>query len=250
MAGIFTAGFFIIILIIFLLFAGLRRVFEYDRLVRFRLGKYKDTMKPGLRWIIPILDTTKKVDIRVITLDIPKQEAMTSDNVPVHVDAVVFFKIVDPRKSIIDIENVRLAIMQYSQTVLRDIIGKNDLDSVLSHREKVANEIKKIVDTETDKWGVDVSSVRVQNIELPETMKRAMARQAEAERERRATVIKSQGEIEAAENLMQAAKTMEKAPMALQLRTLGTLADISSDPSQKIILPIPFDILDFFKKKK
>jgi regulator of protease activity HflC (stomatin/prohibitin superfamily) len=239
-----------VLLLLFFLFASVKVVYEYQRLVRFRLGRYKDTINPGLRLIIPIIDKVDRIDVRITTEDIPKQEAMTKDNVPVMVDAVVFFRVLHPKKAIIEIDDFREAVSQYARTALRDIIGKNQLDTLLASREKIAEQIKKIVDTATDEWGVDVSAVRIQNIELPGSMKRAMAREAEAERERRATIILSSGEVEAAKNLTKAAATMAKTPIAMQLRTLATISDISGDPAQKIILPIPFDLISGLMKKK
>ena len=232
------------------LVSGLRLVYQYQRLVRFRLGKYKDMMKPGLKWIIPILDTTQNIDLRVTTVDVEPQEAITADNVPLKVNAVVFFKVKDPSKAVLEIEDYIVGVSQFARAALRDAVGKADLDIILSKREKVADEIQAIIDKATDPWGVDVTEVKIQEIELPEGMKRAMAAQAEAEREKRAIIIKSEGEIKAAENLTKAAKTMEKAPMAMGLRTLSTLTDISSDPSQKIVIPLPTDIMEWFKKKK
>ena len=230
--------------------SGLRLVYQYQRVVRFRLGKYKDMMKPGLKWIIPVVDTTQNIDLRVTTVDVEPQEAMTSDNVPIKVNAVIFFRVKDPSKAVLEIEDYVVGVAQFARAALRDAVGKADLDIILSKREKVADEIQMIIDKATDPWGVDVTEVKIQEIELPEGMKRAMAAQAEAEREKRAIIIKSEGEIKAAENLSKAAKTMEKAPMAMGLRTLSTLTDISSDPSQKIVIPLPTDIMDWFNKKK
>lgn len=239
-----------IIVLVFLL-SGIRLVYQYQRLVRFRLGKYKDVIEPGLRWIIPIIDKTEKVDLRIVSADVQPQEAMTKDNVPLHVDAVVFFKVLHPNKAIIEIEDYYTAISQFSRAALRDVVGKEDLDTVLSNREKIAEEIRKIVDKSAEHWGIDVVDVKIQQVELPESMKRSMAGQAEAEREKRATIIKSEGEVIAAKNLEKAAQTL-KTSGALELRTLTTLRDIASEPSQKIIIPIPTNLFDAFigKKKK
>ncbi len=218
---------FFVLLVLFL--SGLRLVYQYQRIVRFRLGKYKDVLEPGLRWIVPLIDTTQKVDLRIVSADVQPQEAMTKDNVPLHVDAVVFFRVMHPDKAIIEIEDYYTAISQFSRAALRDVVGKEDLDTVLSNREKIAEEIRKIVDKSADHWGIDVVDVKIQQVELPESMKRSMAGQAEAEREKRATIIKSEGEVIAAKNLEKAAQTL-KTPGALELRTLTTLRDIASEP--------------------
>ncbi|MBW2970373.1 slipin family protein, partial [Candidatus Woesearchaeota archaeon] len=232
----------IIVFVILILFWGLRLVYEYQRLVRFRLGKFKDVMNPGLKWVIPIIDKTQRIDLRVNTVDVEPQEAMTADNVPLKVNAVIFYRVLKPSKAILEIEDYEIGVSQFARAALRDAVGKADLDVILSKREKVADEIKKIVDKATDPWGIDVIEVKIQEIELPETMKRAMAKQAEAERERRATIIKSEGEIKAAESLAKAAQILGKEPTAFNLRTLSTITDISSDPSQKIIF-VPADIM-------
>ena len=242
-------GTIIIIVVLVFLLSGLRLVYQYQRLVRFRLGKFQDVIEPGLRWIIPIIDKTEKVDLRIVSADVQPQEAMTKDNVPLHVDAVVFFRVLHPDKAIIEIEDYYTAISQFSRAALRDVIGKEDLDTVLSNREKIAEEMKRIVDKSAEHWGIDVVDVKIQQVELPESMKRSMAGQAEAEREKRATIIKSEGEVIAAKNLEKAAQTL-KTPGALELRTLTTLRDIASEPSQKIIIPIPTNLFDAFMGKK
>ena len=236
------------VLVVIMIIWGLRLVYEYQRLVRFRLGKYKDVIEPGLSWVIPIIDKTQRLDLRVSTVDVEPQEAMTADNVPIKVNAVIFFRVLKPSKAVLEIEDYEIGVSQFARAALRDAVGKADLDIILSKREQVADDIKKIVDKATDPWGIDVIDVKIQEIELPETMKRAMAKQAEAEREKRATIIKSEGEIKAAENLAVAAKTLGKEPIAFNLRTLSTITDISSDPSQKIIF-VPTDIMKFFEKK-
>jgi regulator of protease activity HflC (stomatin/prohibitin superfamily) len=248
--GTMGLGTYLFIGFIAFMASGLRLIFEYQRVIVFRLGKYKKTLRPGLKWIIPVIDTTKKIDIRITTDAVPMQEAITLDNVSVKIDAVVFFKVINPEKAVINIDRYRVGVSQYARTAMRDIVGKFKLDDVLAKRDKIAEEIKIIVDKATDPWGVDVISVRIQNIEMPENMKRAMARQAEADREKKAIIIKSEGEVEAAENLTKAAKTMDKHPAALHLRTLNTLTDIASDPSQKIILALPVEVLKAFGGKK
>lgn len=222
---------------------SIRIVMEYERGIVFTLGKYSGIMNPGLNFIIPMIQGVRKVDIRIKTVDIPKQEVMTKDNVPVSVNAVVYMKVENPEKAILKIQNYVYAVSQYGQTALRDVIGNKELDFVLTERDKIADEIKLLVDEETQDWGIDITAIKVQDIELPADMKRIMARQAEAEREKRATVIKAQGETQASENLRKAANTLALAPGALHLRTLQTLVDISSDPSQKIIVMLPMEVL-------
>ncbi len=227
---------------VFLIFSSIKQLYQYERGVVFTLGKFSGTRNPGLTLIFPIIQTMRKVDMRIKTADVPRQEVMTKDNIPMLVNAVVYFKVVRPEDVVIKIEDHVYAIRQYTQAALRDVIGNHELDFVLSEREKIANSIKEIVDTETSGWGVDVESIKIQEIELPAEMKRAMAKQAEAERERRAMIIASQGELSAAENLRQAAETLAQSAGALHLRTLQTIRDIAADPSEKIVLFVPSDI--------
>ncbi len=227
---------------VFLFFSSIKQLFQYERGVVFTLGKYSSTRDPGLTLIFPVIQTMRKVDMRIKTADVPRQEVMTKDNIPMLVNAVVYFKVVRPEDVVIKIEDHVYAIRQYTQAALRDVIGNHELDFVLSEREKIANGIKEIVDAETSGWGVDVESIKIQEIELPAEMKRAMAKQAEAERERRAMIIASQGELSAAENLRQAAETLAQSSGALHLRTLQTIRDIAADPSEKIVLFVPSDI--------
>ncbi len=227
---------------LFLLFSSIKQLYQYERGVVFTLGKYSSTRDPGLTLIFPVIQTMRKVDMRIKTADVPRQEVMTKDNIPMLVNAVVYFKVVRPEDVVIKIEDHVYAIRQYTQAALRDVIGNHELDFVLSEREKIANGIKEIVDAETSGWGVDVESIKIQEIELPAEMKRAMAKQAEAERERRAMIIGSQGELSAAENLRQAAETLSQSSGALHLRTLQTIRDIAADPSEKIVLFVPSDI--------
>jgi len=227
---------------IFLLFSSIKQLYQYERGVVFTLGKFSGTRNPGLTLIFPVIQTMRKVDMRIKTADVPRQEVMTKDNIPMLVNAVVYFKVVRPEDVVIKIEDHVYAIRQYTQAALRDVIGNHELDFVLSEREKIANSIKEIVDAETSGWGVDVESIKIQEIELPAEMKRAMAKQAEAERERRAMIIASQGELSAAENLRQAAETLAQSAGALHLRTLQTIRDIAADPSEKIVLFVPSDI--------
>jgi len=233
-------GVFVIILV--LLRSAVKVLYQYERGVVFTLGKYTRTLEPGIRFIIPIIQTMRRVDMRIKTADIPRQEVMTKDNIPMLVNAVVYFKVVSPEDVIIKIEDHIFAVRQYTQAALRDVIGNSEMDFVLTEREQIAESIKKIVDAETSGWGVDVESIKIQEVELPAEMKRAMAKQAEAERERRAVIIASQGELAASENLRQAAENLAKSKGALHLRTLQTIRDIAADPSEKIVLFVPSDL--------
>ena len=232
----------LIIIAIFLLFSAIKILYEYERGVIFNLGKYSSTKGPGVIYVIPIMQTLRKVDMRFKTAEIPRKEVMTKDNIPILVNAVVYFKVVTPEDVIIKIEDHVFAVQQYTQAALRDIIGNNEMDFVLMEREQIAESIQNIVDQETRGWGVDVEAIKIQEIELPAEMKRSMAKQAEAERERRAMIIASQGELSASENLMRAAENLAKSSGALHLRTLQTIRDIAADPSEKIVLFLPSDI--------
>ncbi|MEW5996421.1 MAG: slipin family protein [Candidatus Micrarchaeota archaeon] len=229
------------------LLISVRIIFEYQRGILFRLGKFSGVVEPGLRIIFPIIDTLRVVDVRIKTVDIPKQEVMTRDNVPVSVNAVVYFRIESPEKAVLQIEDFTYAVAQYGQTALRDVIGNKELDFVLTERDRIADEIKAIVDKETGNWGVDITAIKIQDIELPADMKRAMARQAEAERERRATIIMSEGEKVAADNLSEAARKLGAAPGALHLRTLQTVSDVSADQSNTIVVALPIEVLEAIK---
>ena len=246
------AGVALVGIILMPLLRGLRVLNQYERGVIFTLGKFTGIRNPGLTFIIPILQKMRKVDLRLKTAEVPRQEVMTRDNIPMLVNAVVYFKVIDPEAVIIKIEDYIFAIRQYTQAALRDVIGNNEMDSVLTERLQIAEAIKEIVDNETSDWGVDIESIKIQELELPAEMKRAMARQAEAERERRATIIASQGELAAAENLRDAAEKLAATPGALHLRTLQTIRDIASDPSEKLVLFLPSDLgklTDFITKK-
>ncbi|MBI9046809.1 MAG: slipin family protein [Anaerolineaceae bacterium] len=232
----------IVIFVIIVLFKGIVLIFQYERGVVFMLGKYTGIRNPGLNIIIPVLHTIRKVDMRLQTADIPRQEVMTKDNIPMLVNAVVYFKVVSPEDAIIKIQDYVYAIRQYTQAALRDVIGNSEMDFVLTERESIATSIREIVDAETNGWGIDVESIKIQEVELPAEMKRAMAKQAEAERERRAMIINSEGELSASEKLAQAAECLSKSPGALHLRTLQTIRDIAADPSEKIILFVPSDL--------
>jgi regulator of protease activity HflC (stomatin/prohibitin superfamily) len=221
---------------------AIRLLYQYERGVIFTLGRFSGTRDPGLTIVIPILQNMRKVDMRIKTADIPRQEVMTRDNIPMLVNAVVYFKVVDPADAIIKIEDYQFAVRQYTQAALRDVIGNSEMDFVLTERLQIADSIKEIVDGETDGWGIDVESIKIQEVELPAEMKRAMAKQAEAERERRAVIIASQGELAASENLRQAAETLARSEGAIHLRTLQTIRDIAADPSEKIVLFVPSNI--------
>src|SRR3989344_5780373 len=244
----------LLVIVILLIFSGLRVINQYQRAVKFRLGKYVGTLQPGLRWIMPIIERIIKVDIRVITADIPSQEVITKDNVPMKVNGVVFFKVISSDKAVLEVEDYKFAISQLAQSALRDMTGKAELDSVLAKREEIGNQVQKIVDSETDPWGIKVTDVKIKDIELPENMKRAMAHQAEAERDRRARVINAEAEKQAAQKLVEAGKIMEKSPAALKLRFYQTLNDISEEKNSTIVMPFPEEILSFLtknsKKKK
>ena len=241
--------FLIVIIFLFIVFGfgGLRVVNQYERGVILTLGKYTGTYNPGLRWILLGIQNMIKVDMRITTIDIPRQEAITKDNVPVGINAVVYFIVQKAEDAVLKVENYSYAISQYALAALRDIIGGVELDTLLTERDKIAIEIKQIVDKETDEWGIDVTAIKMQDIELPAGMKRAMAAQAETEREKRAIIIKAEGEVRAAENLQDAAKILGTVPGGLSLRTLETIDKLQPDPSKTIIFALPVEILDGLK---
>ena len=232
MDGIFVfflcIGIFILVAFFILIRSSIKVLMQYERGVVFQLGKFKFMKEPGLVFLIPILQKMEVVDMRIKTADIPRQEAMTKDNISVLVNAVVYYKVVDPKVVIVNIQDYSYAIRQYTQAALRDVIGNQEMDFVLTEREAIATDIRAIVESETSEWGLDVESIKIQEIELPAEMKRAMAKQAEAERERRAMIINSQGELTASENLAQAAENLSRNAGALHLRTLQTIRDIGS----------------------
>jgi regulator of protease activity HflC (stomatin/prohibitin superfamily) len=228
--------------------SGIKVLYQYERGVVFTLGKYSSIKNPGLNWVMPILQKMIRIDMRIKTADIPRQEVMTKDNIPVLANTVVYFKVEKPADAIIKIEDFEFAVKQYTQAALRDVVGNSELDFVLTEREKIASSIKKIVDAETSGWGVDIEAIKIQEIELPAEMKRAMAKQAEAEREKRANIIAAEGELKASENLKKAADNLSLSPVAIQLRTLQTIRDIAADPSEKIVLFLPSDAGQLLKK--
>lgn len=222
---------------------------EYERAVIFRLGKLLGTKGPGLIFLIPIVDRMVKMDLRVVTIDVARQELMTRDNVPVTVDAVVYFRVVEPEAAVIKVENFLKATSLISQTTLRSVLGQAELDELLSQREKINLTLQEIIDRQTDPWGIKVTAVEVKDVVLPDGMKRAMARQAETERERRAKIINAEGEFQAAEKLVQAAAMISEQPIALQLRYLQTMKEISSEHSTTTFLPIPIELFAPFMNK-
>ena len=222
---------------------------EYERAVVFRLGKLLGAKGPGIVLLIPIVDRMVKIDLRIVAIDVARQEVMTRDNVPVTVDAVVYFRVVDPSAAIVRIENYLKATSLISQTTLRSVLGQAELDELLSQREKINLTLQEIIDRHTDPWGIKVTGVEVKDVSLPEGMKRAMARQAETERERRAKIINAEGEFQAAEKLVQAAAMISEQPIALQLRFLQTMREISSEHNTTTFVPIPLDLFAPFVKK-
>lgn len=237
----------IIFVILLVVLPGCRVIRQYERGVVFTLGKYSGIKQPGLRVIIPYLQTISRVDVRSTPIDVPKQEVITKDNVTVGVDAIVYFRVLDPAKALLETTNYVYATTNFAQAALRDITGNFELDELLSKRDEISAQIKEIVDKETDKWGIDIENVKLQNIELPGDMKRAMAKQAEAERERRAAIIAAEGEKSAAKSVAEAAQLLAHTPGGIQIRTLQTLEKISSDPSQKTVIMLPNDIKNIFK---
>jgi len=229
---------------------GIRIVFQYKRALKFRFGRHIKTLNPGLRWIIPFVDTIQIVDIRVITINIASQEVMTQDNVPCSVDGVIFFKIIDPEKAVLEVERYHFAISQLAQAALRDVCGKVELDTILSKREEMGKNIRDIVELETQKWGIFIQDVKVKDIQLPENMQRMMANQAEAERSRRAKVILALAEQQAAGKLLEAGKLIDQSPSAIKLRMYQMLATISTEKNSTILFPFPEEMLDDKKKKE
>ena len=233
---------------IMLVFLGLKVVNQYEQGLVFTLGKFTGIKQPGLRFLVPVIQRMVRVDMRIRTLDIMKQQIMTKDNVPVHVNAAIFYKVSNPEHAVIQVQDYQYAISQYGQTALRDVIGGMNLDTLLTERQEIGDAIKKIVDKETHGWGLDVNAIKIQDIELPDDLKRIMSRQASAEREKRANIIKSEGDKEAAKNLADAAKMMEKAKGAMQLRTLQTLDGLGPTASNTVVMALPVEVLEWFKK--
>jgi regulator of protease activity HflC (stomatin/prohibitin superfamily) len=243
----------VVVLLIIVVLSGLRVVKEYERGVKFTLGKFSGVMKPGLRIVIPVIQSWQKVDLRVKAVDVPDQDCITKDNVSVRVNAVLYFKVSEASKAILSVENYFYATSQLSQTTMRDVVGEATLDELLANRDDISKRIQQLVDKATDPWGIKVDSVDLKHVELPENMKRTMAKEAESEREKRAVIIKAQGEVAAAANMSKAATMLSKAPGALHLRTLQSINDMSSDQSNTVIFAVPLEILKAFEgmgKKK
>lgn len=240
--------FIIVFAAVIFILSGIKVVNQYERGVMLTLGKFTGVKNPGLRIIVPIFQRIIKVDIRTNTIDIPKQEVITKDNVTVNVDAVVYFRVVDTEKAVLETQNYIYASSQFAQAALRDVTGNVELDALLGQRDSVSSQIKEIVDVQAEKWGIDVENVKIQNIELPADMKRAMAKQAEAERERRAVIITAEGEKSAAQAVADAAAMLTKVPGGINIRTLQTLEKISVEPSQKTLFVLPADLTDTIRR--
>lgn len=240
-------GMLLVLLIIYIL-CGLKVINQFERGIVLTLGKFTGVREPGLRIVLPGLQQIARVDVRSTPIDVPKQEVITKDNVTVNIDAVVYFRVINPSRAVLETTNYVTATSQFAQAALRDVSGNVNLDDLLSKRDEISNQIKSIVDKQTDPWGIDVEMVKLQNIELPHDMKRAMAREAEAERERRANVISADGEKQASQTLAEAAQILANTPAAVQLRTLNTLERISTEQSQKTLVLLPTELLDVFKK--
>jgi len=244
-------GFFpLAVIVVIIVVNAVRIVKEYERGVIFRLGRLVGVRGPGLFFLVPGIEKMEKIDLRVVTLDVPSQEVITKDNVPVKVNAVCYFRVLDPEKAIVEIEDFIMATSQISQTTLRSVVGQADLDEVLSSRDKINTELQEIIDQATDPWGIKVSRVEIKDVQLPADMQRAIARQAEAERDRRAKVIHAQGEFEASVKLTEAAKIIDLSPSAIQLRYLQTLTEIATENNSVTVFPVPIDILKAFTKPK
>ncbi len=241
---------FILLIILLFLQASIKIINEYERAVVLRLGKFHKVKGPGLILLIPIIDKMRKIDLRTVTLDVPPQEVITRDNVSIRVSAVVYFRVVDPDKAFLQVEDYYYATSQLAQTTLRSVCGQAELDEILAEREKLNMKLQEILDADTEPWGVKVSKVEIKEIDLPEEMKRAIAKQAEAERERRAKIISADGEYQASKTLLEAAKIMAENPITLQLRYLQTLTEIATEKNSTILFPLPIELLKALVKKE
>ena len=239
----------LVILAIFILPQAVRILREYERGVIFRLGKLQGAKGPGIIFLIPVVDKMVRMDLRVVTIDVPKQEIMTRDNVPATVDAVIYFRVVDPNAAVVKVENYWKATSLIAQTTLRSVLGQSPLDDLLAQRDVINQKLQEIIDKQTEPWGIKVTSVEVKDVALPDSLKRAMAKQAEAERERRAKVVNAEGEFQAAEKMVQAAGLIAKEPIALQLRYLQTMREMASEHNTTTFLPLPIDLFSAFLKK-
>jgi len=245
----FSPLFIFIAIIVLIILSGIKVLKEYERGVVFRLGRIINPKGPGIRWIIPFVDKMTRISLRLIAMDVPPQDVITKDNVSLKVNAVIYFKVIEPNKAVIQVENYLYATSQLAQTTLRSILGQVELDELLAERDKLNQKLQGVLDKQTDAWGIKVTLVEVKYVDLPQEMQRAMAKQAEAERERRAKIIAAEGEFQAATKLAQASDILEKSPMSLQLRYLQTLNEMSTEKSSTIVFPIPLDLLKPFYKK-
>lgn len=237
----------IVVAVVVLISSSIKIVQQYELGVVFRLGRLVGTKKPGIRLIIPFIDRMKKVDTRVVTIDVPSQEVITRDNVTARVNAVVFLRVLDPERAVVEVFDFKLATYQMSQTTLRSVLGQHLLDELLAERDKISETLREIIDEATDPWGVKVSSVEIKDVELPDAMKRSMAAQAEAERERRAKIIHAEGEFQAAQKLLDASRLISQEPAALQLRYLQTLTEIATERTNTLVFPLPMDLMRAFQ---
>lgn len=240
----------IVFLILFLLFSAIKVLNEYERGVILRLGRFVGVRGPGLIILIPVIEKLYKVSLRTFVLDVPPQDVITKDNVSVSVNAVIYFRVIHAEKAILEVNDYYYATSQISQTTLRSILGQFELDDILAHRDKINLQVQDVIDKQTDPWGIKIISVEIKHIDLPQTMQRAMAKQAEAERERRSKVIHAEGELQAAEKLLEASTIMSRSPITLQLRYLQTLGEIASEKNSTIVFPLPIDLFTAFKKDK
>lgn len=240
---------FILVILIVLILASIKQINQYERGIKFTLGKFTKIMNPGWNLVFPVFQSYRKVDIRTKAVDVPEQDAITKDNVSVRINAVIYYKVFDASKAVLEVENFYYAVGQLAQTTMRNAVGSVSLDELLSEREKISEQICNIIDKATDSWGIKVEDVELKDISLPEEMKRVIARVAEAEREKQAVITKAEGEVEASQNLAKAADLMSKTPGAMHLRTLSTISDISSDQSNTIVFALPVEVLKSFEAK-
>lgn len=240
---ILNTGYVVVVLLVVLLLTAIKILREYERGVIFMLGRFWKVKGPGMIFVIPLVQQMVRVDLRTIVMDVPEQDVISRDNVSVRVNAVLYFRVIDPERAIIQVENFLEATSQLAQTTLRSVLGQHELDEMLAEREKLNNDIQKVLDEQTDTWGIKVANVEIKHVDLDESMIRAIARQAEAERERRAKVIHAEGEMQAANKLTEAAETLAKQPQAIQLRYMQTLTEIAGDKSSTIVFPLPMDLI-------
>lgn len=240
----------ILVIVFFIILGSIKQINEYERGIKFRFGKFVKIMTPGWKVVLPIFESFKKVDIRTKAVDVPSQEAITKDNVSVQINAVIYYKVFDASKAVLEVENFYYAIGQLAQTTMRNVVGSVSLDELLAERDKISEEICKIIDEASDPWGIKVENVELKDVSLPEDMKRVLAIAAEAEREKLAVITKAKGEVEASNNLAKAAEIMSKTPGALHLRTLSTLSDISADKSNTVVFCLPMEIIEAIKNFK